>query len=1061
MRGDSGSRDRIGFSQALSFREAAVRGLSIVLVALALALLGAFSTAAGSFAPTALLLAAALAATNGLGYSELSLRVTRPGGAYSLVRSARGGGWLSFLTGWALALSGVGLCALLAQAAGRQAALLFQSLVHQPASEGLLAMAVAAIVVLSAGVWAPGRRRLSFFMPLVFLVVVALVLVAAPKLAPAEELPVQPDYGPIVALLLAAFVGMEEIAGHQSEIRRRVVNLPRLLIVVPIVAGGLAALLAQVLGPHRAVVPGAPLVPLGEAAAGAAGRLAVLALSFLALAVALRRAAALVVRHLFVMGRDGLWPEWFQHVHPRRRLPVRLALLLGLLVLPVLWLPTPLLGGTTGLLYLAALVGVNLALVLQPAAPGSNGPTGTVRPPFRLPFHPWVPALTLAIDLLAMLVAGFGPIASTLVCLALGSALFAVYWRGRLVEAQEGITVFRRAGEQPAKAGFRVLVPVADPASSGDILHMAGRLAESRGGEALALHVVVVAEPVPLEAGRLRAAAEQAPLEQAVAEAQESGLPVHAVTRVARTISRGILDAAVDEAADLILLDWQRPRRARTVSPGPTISEVMQDAPCDVVALSAAGSGSARSLLVPTAGGPHARLAAQVAIWLAQALQGRVTLLYVQSGPATDQQMEENRRRLAATLEGLEGADAVDRQVVSAHGVLEGLIREGRKHDLVLVGVSRESLFDRIVFGSVPLQLAAQLPHVGLVQKYQGLTGIWLRYALRTLGGWLPTLGRDEQLEVRQMLSRDSRPGVDYFVLIVLSCLIAALGLLLDSPAVVIGAMLVAPLMSPIMGSAVGLVVGDLRLIRVAVEAVFKGATLAALVAAFVGVASPLKAVTGEMLARSQPTLLDLGVALASGMAGAYAVARKEVSAALPGVAIAAALMPPLATVGLGFSLGELRVAGGALLLFAANVAAIVLAAGLVFFFLGIRPRSWGEDSRRQLQHRLIAMGLALLAIAVPLALIMAGVVRDASLERDARRMLTLQLAEADGELVSVEIEHSAGEALVVVTARAADAFSQEDIDRLAAALSADMELTVRLEMVVLPILRSAPAPGP
>ncbi len=1061
MPSDEGSLNRIGYSRGIGPREAVARGLGVVLVALVFPLLGQASSAVGALAPTALLLAGLLVAVNGLGYSELSLRVNRSGGAYTLVRSARGGGWLAFLTGWAVALSGLGLCALLTQAAAQQVALLLSDWLESPPLGGLLAMAMAVVAVLGAGVLAPIRRRLSFFLPLAFLVVVVLVVVGIPRLPAIDEIPARSDHGPTVALLLAAFVGMEAIANHQSEIRRRVTNVPRLLLFVPIAAAALAAVLVGLLGSHSASVEGSPLVPLGEAAAGDAGRAAVLVLSFFVLLISLRRATTMVVHNLFVMGRDGLLPEWLQHVQPRRRVPARLGLLVGLLVLPLVWIPAASLSAISGLLYLAALMAVNLALVLQPGRPGASGETPDARRGFRLPFHPWVPALVLAVDFLAVLVAGPGPLLGAVALLGLGGLVYVVYGRGQRIEAQEGITVFRPEGEEPSAAGFRVLVPIADPESAGKLLGIAGDLAVARGGDVVALHVVTVPEPVPLEAGRWRAGTERDRLEAAVGEAQAAGLPVHALTRVARNVSRGIVDAALDEGADLIVLGWRAERRARLVSPGPIVDAVMQDAPCDVVALRREGPRRVRSLLVPTAGGPHARSAARLALQLTEAWQAQVTLLYVHPGPASEAGMAESRSRLAATVEGLEGADRVEQKVISAPDVLEELVAEAKKHDLVLVGVSREGLFDRIVFGSLPLQLASRVPAVALVQGYQGLAGIWMRRVLRVVQGWLPALSRDEQLDVRQMLARDSRPGVDYFVLIVLSCVIASLGLLMDSPALVIGAMLVAPLMSPVLGFALGLVEGDLRLLRLSVEAVFKGATLAALVAAFVGVLSPLKIVTPEMLAQSRPNLLDMAVALASGMAGAYAVARKDVSAALPGVAIAATLTPALATMGVGASGGDFRVAAGALLLFVTNIAAIVLAAGLVFLVLGMRPGSWGEESKRQLRQRLIAILLALLVVAVPLALIMVGVVRDAGLEREARDVLSRELSGIDGELVAVEIERQDGYVLVAATARAAGTPSQDEVDRLAAVVSEELDRTVWLEMAILPIVRSAPMEAP
>jgi uncharacterized hydrophobic protein (TIGR00271 family) len=292
-------------------------------------------------------------------------------------------------------------------------------------------------------------------------------------------------------------------------------------------------------------------------------------------------------------------------------------------------------------------------------------------------------------------------------------------------------------------------------------------------------------------------------------------------------------------------------------------------------------------------------------------------------------------------------------------------------------------------------------------------------------------------------------------VLIVLSSIIAALGLLLNSPAVVIGAMLIAPLMSPIMAFSMGLVLGDLRLIRTSSEAILKGVVIALIIAAFVGVLSPIKATTGEMLARSRPTLLDLSVALASGLAGAYALARKDVGAALPGVAIAASLMPPLADVGLGLAMGDPRVAGGALLLFTANIAAISLAGSLVFALLGARPQQWAPDSRRQVRTRLVASAVMLVIIAVPLGIIFSGIVRDARQERAAEAMFAEYLTGADAQLVDLEADQFGHDLYIVATVRSAEPIGAEWVDGLARALGDTLDRHVQLDVVVLPVIRS------
>jgi uncharacterized hydrophobic protein (TIGR00271 family) len=192
-----------------------------------------------------------------------------------------------------------------------------------------------------------------------------------------------------------------------------------------------------------------------------------------------------------------------------------------------------------------------------------------------------------------------------------------------------------------------------------------------------------------------------------------------------------------------------------------------------------------------------------------------------------------------------------------------------------------------------------------------------------------------------------------YWLQIVFSAGIAALGLVLNSPAVIIGAMLISPLMGPIMAAGLALAAGDLYLAVKAIANLAASISLSIAFSAFIVWLLPFHSVTGEILARTNPTLLDLGVALFSGLAGSVAVCRfgggDEVTT-LPGVAIAVALMPPLCTIGFGLGSGvNTRIMGGAGLLFLTNLVAIVASAFMVFLLTGMNApevRSPVEHSR-------------------------------------------------------------------------------------------------------------------
>jgi uncharacterized hydrophobic protein (TIGR00271 family) len=203
-----------------------------------------------------------------------------------------------------------------------------------------------------------------------------------------------------------------------------------------------------------------------------------------------------------------------------------------------------------------------------------------------------------------------------------------------------------------------------------------------------------------------------------------------------------------------------------------------------------------------------------------------------------------------------------------------------------------------------------------------------------------------------------------YAFMVLMSAGIAILGLLLSSPAVIIGAMLISPLMGPIIGLGFALATFEWREARRSLLAVAAGTLIAIAFTALVVLASPLKDLTPEILARTRPNLFDLLVAVFSALAGTYATIRGR-GETIVGVAIATALMPPLAVVGFGAATANMGVFGGALALFLTNFIAITLSATLV-----ARVYGFGSNlSPVQTRQQAFALILVFAALAVPLAL--------------------------------------------------------------------------------------------
>jgi uncharacterized hydrophobic protein (TIGR00271 family) len=209
-----------------------------------------------------------------------------------------------------------------------------------------------------------------------------------------------------------------------------------------------------------------------------------------------------------------------------------------------------------------------------------------------------------------------------------------------------------------------------------------------------------------------------------------------------------------------------------------------------------------------------------------------------------------------------------------------------------------------------------------------------------------------------------------YVVLLALAALIASFGLYQDSVASIIGAMVVAPLGGAIMALAAALVTGRIRWQAIALLQVGLGALMVVAIAWVVALILPKPLeLTPSLDARTHPGLLDLGVALAAGAAGAWVTVRRTGSDALPGVAIAVSLVPPLATVGICLQLGRDADAGAALTLFLTNFIAIVVIASIVFLLCGAAPSPDEIRARRHLRNGLLIAVVGLAVISVPLAI--------------------------------------------------------------------------------------------
>ncbi len=598
---------------------------------------------------------------------------------------------------------------------------------------------------------------------------------------------------------------------------------------------------------------------------------------------------------------------------------------------------------------------------------------------------------------------------------------------------------------------YRILVTVGEPGHLAALLAVAAPLARARQGHVL---------PVYVGATETRPPWFEVPDEYADVVDEPTVI-------TGEKIGTAVLAYAREIEPDLLLVHWRGQLARGRYLLGRTLDPLIQYAPCDVAVVRineepesfVARIRNLRKILVPMGGGPNAGLAMQIGLDLAP--ETDVTAIRVASpnmGPTAISAQWSILRGAMETFEDEE--NRITPQVVLSANVVDGIIREAmRDYDLVLIGASGESFIDRLIFGNLPQELAFRLHMPLMIVRSSGpIATAALRRARWRLINLMTQLAPEERISIYRLVRRAARADRDYYAMMTLAAGIGALGLLLNSAAVIIGAMVVAPMMSALVGIGMGIVQGDFPLLRLSLRTMVLGTTVVIAVSALIGLLTPSRALTPEMAARTSPTLLDLGVALISGAAAGYATAREDVANALPGVAIAVALVPPLATFGLTAVFGLVPEALGSFLLFLTNLVGIVSMVALLFLWMGFRPNI-AERTRARTFRGGVAGTIALIAtVSLILGILSADAVRRASLEQKVGQVLheNVELLGQEAEISSWSVE--IGPVMEIdLSVETTEDVTPTQVLNLQLALLRRLDRPVSVNVTVIPVRRLAP----
>jgi uncharacterized hydrophobic protein (TIGR00271 family) len=923
----------------------------------------------------AFLLLAVIAISFTLTLAERGTVLSASGGAYGLARHS-GQVWQSYFTGWVLLAGYTVVVSLLAWSTALHLSLLARLLFGAPLDFSLLAVVVIgglSLNMLIERYWAWVTRSRLIIASIVFLFVVIIAEIFNQPTV--EALPAitfsTRDMFELTALLVVSLWGLFSILAVRNEIHRPTKTIPRAMMFSVLLVTGLGILLSWLIGVMGISFLSGILqaTDISEINFSFVGDISILiyALSGAVITILALNHALASNNNLFgTMTRDGSFPRVLQRVGKHYNTPVLSLIPLALFsIMLVTLVPVDQLVPLASLAFLWAIALIHFSDAVRPTPmlPQNRHP--------KLPFHPLFPWLTISIGLLISFALPFRSIIVGLLWIAVGGLYYAGYARrhGLSIRSQEIIVGQEEARSLEEMAAYRILVGVNNPRNAVSLLQAGIRLANARQGVLLVLKVLTVAEHIPVSIRQQKAQQELEALFHHFAEAGLERTDIKPIIRLASSVSDGILETVAQEKIDLLLLGWKDETYLKASYERPILNRVIGLAPCEVAILKGNLPVTVSRVLVPTAGGPHAPTAVKLGQHLAfdpNVETPHIELIHFTETMTGLQDESDSGAALQDTLNATRNGNNIDARVVETTTIKAGILTEAEQSDVLIMGASHEDVLRRSFLGELPSEVTGEVTVPTIITKTRETESRpgWLRI------WWLfndlfPQLSVTRQAEVYASMRVSAIPSVDFFVLITLAATIAMLGLLQNSAAVIIGAMLVAPLMSPILAMGMSIVHGDLKTLATATEATLKGIVLAIGVGVLFTVISPLKAPTNEILARTSPNLLDLLVALASGAAAGYAISRKEVAAALPGVAIAAALVPPLCVVGYGIGTSQLGTAGGAMLLFTTNLVAIIFAAAIVFLLLGFHPtrRERGELVRG-LRVTLISLGVITLVLA-------------------------------------------------------------------------------------------------
>lgn len=530
------------------------------------------------------------------------------------------------------------------------------------------------------------------------------------------------EIGGTAAMVFITFFGFSAIAASAGEIKNPTKTIPRAIFISMGMVIVLYTLVVLVVA--SAGLTDYTEASMGEAAVkflGPVGGMVIIGGALFSMVGAANASILAGSRVTLAMSRLGHLPAGMGRVNPRTRTPVVALLIVALLIMLFMAsMELEDLAHFADTVLIMALILVNATLIAH------RRKFPDIERPFRVPLVPLLPALGIVANLylLSQIVMRHPePMVIGLSLLAVSMLAF-ISWKGTQVKEVEmpgAPSLVALEPVTPGNASYRVLVPIANPANVPRLMEIASALATERGGEIIILRVVQVPDQVAPSPEMAHAEREKGLLELAQTSAMIHNVTAHPVIRVGHNVARAVLETARDKRCDTIVLGWKGYTATARRILGDVVDDIVSHAKCDILLIKHVPDESFRNILLPTAGGDHARHAESYAASLARYYDGSVTVSSVIS-PDADQ---ETRRQVAGRLNKAvhrllkEDELEVHRKTIRHSSVSVGLIKEAENYDALMLGATEHGINRQILLGNIPEMIAKHCNRpVIIVKKY-------------------------------------------------------------------------------------------------------------------------------------------------------------------------------------------------------------------------------------------------------------------------------------------------------------------------------------------------------